>query len=348
MTMPKRPRQHQLETESRSAVVRALPSQWVCRDVHSDYGIDLEIEIFDEHGYATGTKFLAQLKATDTSDHGKALKLSLARSKIEYYRSLDQPVVIIRYIAPSDAIYYCWFHRLDAYEFEGISADGKIKNSESEAGSRPWRLTQDHFVPWTEQTSHQLMDEVIKQKEIRSGVLRGPIDFVFSYDADPYFGASIHSIFYGLRKAFSRVGHVVNLSSCVFSDRLSPYCVSVTPEKIEVRIAGMHGCTLHAPEGLDLSDGRESLVGNIMVSIALAMHSKRQFAAGAEIIDRFWRESNAIRDPAIAIGVAKCLAMSGKLGTALDIAESLITADGSLDLAQPYLLPLLADQQKLN
>ena len=75
LVMPKRPRQHQLEVESRAAIRTAIPPVWVYRDLDQDYGIDGEVEIFDSAGLATGTKFLVQLKATDATNLGKALRL---------------------------------------------------------------------------------------------------------------------------------------------------------------------------------------------------------------------------------------------------------------------------------
>ena len=113
--MPKRPRQHQLETESRAAIRAAIPSLWVYRDLDQDYGVDSEIEIFDESNSATGAKFLVQLKATDEPDLRKALRLWFQQSKGNYYESLDLPVLIVRYHAPSERLFVHWFHSLDPY-----------------------------------------------------------------------------------------------------------------------------------------------------------------------------------------------------------------------------------------
>ena len=77
--MPQRPREHQLETESRLAFHTALPSAWVLRNLTDDYGIDAEVELFDAKGFATGERFLVQLKATDETDETRALKVSLPR-----------------------------------------------------------------------------------------------------------------------------------------------------------------------------------------------------------------------------------------------------------------------------
>ena len=47
MRLPKRHRNHQLETESVREFQSLLPSTWVYRTPTDDYGIDGEVEIFD-------------------------------------------------------------------------------------------------------------------------------------------------------------------------------------------------------------------------------------------------------------------------------------------------------------
>jgi len=75
--MPRRPREHQIEDESRRAFEAALPSRFVYRPFSPDYGLDGEVEEFDEDELATGLRFYVQLKATDQLKLGKALKVSL-------------------------------------------------------------------------------------------------------------------------------------------------------------------------------------------------------------------------------------------------------------------------------
>lgn len=97
--MPLRPRQHQLERESREAFRRALPAAWVPREVQPDYGIDEQVEIFTKDGVATGRSFLVQIKGTDEVDVGKALRVRLKRRTISYMEEQDSPVLIVRYLA---------------------------------------------------------------------------------------------------------------------------------------------------------------------------------------------------------------------------------------------------------
>lgn len=68
--MPQRPREHEIETESRRAFESALDQNWEYRVITPDYGIDGELEYF-EHRKTTGLRFHVQLKGTDTQDHTK-------------------------------------------------------------------------------------------------------------------------------------------------------------------------------------------------------------------------------------------------------------------------------------
>lgn len=114
--MPQHPRQHQLETEFRLAFETALGSRHVYRTLQSDYGIDGEVEHFDEtSGRATGARFFVQLKATDESDLVKALRVSVPLTTANYYRSQPVPVLMVRFHAPSGRLFTRWFHAFDPY-----------------------------------------------------------------------------------------------------------------------------------------------------------------------------------------------------------------------------------------
>ena len=73
--MPSRPRSHQLETESKREFALVIPSRWVFREANPDYGIDGQIEVFDQDNKATGLMFLVQLTGTDQPDLNDALSI---------------------------------------------------------------------------------------------------------------------------------------------------------------------------------------------------------------------------------------------------------------------------------
>jgi tetratricopeptide (TPR) repeat protein len=108
--MTKRIRSHQLETESFRKFEATIPSQWVFRRKDNDYGIDGEIEIFDDDGKATGLLINVQLKSTDSSDFNKCLKENFKIDTLKYYYNLQYPVLIAKYCSYFDTTYFTWAH----------------------------------------------------------------------------------------------------------------------------------------------------------------------------------------------------------------------------------------------
>lgn len=109
--LPGRPRQHVLETESERALEQVLPAEWTVSGVSHDYGLDRRVEIFDQ-GTATGLGFLVQLKGTD-ADFPAALAESFKVTAINYMRVQAEPVLVVRYHAPSSRLFGFWMHRRD-------------------------------------------------------------------------------------------------------------------------------------------------------------------------------------------------------------------------------------------
>ena len=85
------------------------------RDETPDYGIDGEVEIFDNAGNPTGFRFHVQLKATDRPDSSFASQVRLRRETVDYYLSLSRPILLVSYHSGSQRLYWRWFHFLDPY-----------------------------------------------------------------------------------------------------------------------------------------------------------------------------------------------------------------------------------------
>src|SRR6267143_1720225 len=116
--MPRRPRSHQLESESKRHFACLLPLRWVFREADPDYGIDGQIEVFSENNKATGLMFLVQLKATDAPDLSDALSIRFKLDTLSYYRKLDLPVMIILWSAALRQFFWKWAHEVDTYYAE--------------------------------------------------------------------------------------------------------------------------------------------------------------------------------------------------------------------------------------
>lgn len=108
--MTRRTRSHVLEDLSLTVLRATLPSHWVVHDFRRDYGIDVQVEVFDEDGVATGLKFHGQLKATDAKPDSDVL--SLDRQHFDYWASHSDPVLLFRYFSQINAFRWCWMHEV--------------------------------------------------------------------------------------------------------------------------------------------------------------------------------------------------------------------------------------------
>ena len=112
--MPKRTRNHVLEQLSRDELSRLLvgPLGWVVRDITLDYGIDVEVEIFDPDGSTTGLTFKVQLKGMEKPDHIGPWR-DIKVDHLRYWNRLDVPVLLVAYDDSSNEVYGRWVHTLD-------------------------------------------------------------------------------------------------------------------------------------------------------------------------------------------------------------------------------------------
>lgn len=104
----RRIRNHELEELSLAALRFVLPPKWVIHDFRRDYGIDVQLELFDKDGLATGLRCYGQLKATDNPDDDDALALD--RGPFEYWAAHTDPVLLLRYYASTGQFSWCWLH----------------------------------------------------------------------------------------------------------------------------------------------------------------------------------------------------------------------------------------------
>ncbi|MDR7268665.1 tetratricopeptide (TPR) repeat protein [Pelomonas saccharophila] len=103
-----RVRNHELEDLSLAALRLALPDKWVIHEFRRDYGIDVQLELFDKDGMALGLRAYGQLKATDNLED--ADELSLDRDHFEYWSSHSDPVLLLRFFSTNQSFKWCWLH----------------------------------------------------------------------------------------------------------------------------------------------------------------------------------------------------------------------------------------------
>jgi tetratricopeptide (TPR) repeat protein len=129
----KRHRNHVLEDNSVTQFKLLLPEIWNLHTFTKDYGIDVQIEIFDINGESSGLRVYGQLKATDKTEDEDSL--SLDKEHFEYWAAHTDPVLLIRYFDKSKSFKWSWMHdihwRLKPNK-KNISVTNYLKNWDEE------------------------------------------------------------------------------------------------------------------------------------------------------------------------------------------------------------------------
>lgn len=101
---------HETDTAARAIVPTLIGANWEHRDVGGrDYGIDLQLELFNQ-GRATGNILLLQIKGTRKSSDDSELYFDLPVKTLKYAELFAVPFVLV--VCPVNAIphraYFCW------------------------------------------------------------------------------------------------------------------------------------------------------------------------------------------------------------------------------------------------
>lgn len=90
----KRPRSHVVGDQSRAICRSLLPSEWICRDILSDYGVDMEVEIVDDD-LVTGKRLWLQIKGTQSIDtRSKYVAFRADTKLLDYSLRCDFPLLL--------------------------------------------------------------------------------------------------------------------------------------------------------------------------------------------------------------------------------------------------------------
>jgi hypothetical protein len=159
--MPKRVNQHEIEDISRAKFQLALPRKWVFRDKTKDYGIDGEVELFDNNKTPQGLVFWVQLKATESKEESTILNVDFSIETLRYYKTLDIPVLLVRYSDYDDSIYVKWIHNVDLFFAKEDAKTFRIKLTENDK--------------WIDSTNNQIENYLKKIRQLESGSFGFPI-----------------------------------------------------------------------------------------------------------------------------------------------------------------------------
>ncbi len=333
--MPKKSREQDIERQSRVRLESLLP-HWLIyrRKDEDDWGIDGEIEEFGkDDGITTGLTFLAQLKSTDETDLPKALRRSISREHLTYYRRLTLPVLMVRYLTATDTIYTRWAHSFDPY---GSDPNSKTVTFRWEASDA-----------WSESTSDELVAEVRAFLALRSPNLPFPVEVYPDVEPATGWGFSDEEIKLALRSRLDRGRGLLQLGSGEAPPGAGKLIVRA--DRMVVEFARVAAVTVHLDNTFTPANA-DRIAGDLLALCALAFEHFGQLGP-AGLLAASYLPGSVLLNNLDAVGaLAGAMTASHQLLDALDLAEELDEADdhASHDAGLLFLLVLLNQSRALN
>ena len=306
--MPKRPRAHILAEKAVRAFSDALEPHFKLHErPFPEYGIDGDVEHFDEDGNATGLHFFTQIKGTDEPDLGKGLTTDLRRQTAAYLRAVEMPVLMVRYHAPTDRVYVRWFHSYDPREGRGGEKTVRFR----------WRATD----RWAEGRAVRIVGEALAFYELRRALmtLPRPVHVSFS-DGWP----SVHSpaaVLLTLRAAARNQSRLIEIR-----DSAAPagaLLIEFRPDGIKVSLGEVTGASLEVDEAYAGWRDDSVLVADALTMLGLAFERVGQDMMSARLVASHLRDSTLAGDIEVAFAMSSVMARDGRVGDALRLADGL-------------------------
>lgn len=233
MDQPKRPRSHELETMSRRRFESILPPSWVIHDRAHDYGVDCDVELF-ENGNATGRFVHIQLKSTDKLFDD--LSLYVKASTYNYLLSHRYPTMFVVYSSVTDELKMIWTRdvplnvtkkdnlrirpniTINHSNIEKVVLDRFIfeEISNNDNGTFPRILINKSSIPCELGRSLFILTHKLSREWALSGAVDGDKTVSISHDGDNFVCQIEHGPTLNIpNNTFARIVHTDDLSVCI-------------------------------------------------------------------------------------------------------------------------------------
>ncbi|WP_319480989.1 DUF4365 domain-containing protein [uncultured Draconibacterium sp.] len=313
--MPKRPKQHRLEDNSRIRFQEVLPEMWVYRDKDKDYGIDAEVELFDNDENAQGLVFWVQLKATESKEKSSILNIDLEIDTLKYYKSLEIPVLLVRYSAYENSIYIKWVDNIDLYF--------------SKKDAKTFRLKFDDSDKFDEQSPIKIENYLKQIKKLKSGKFRFPLTMELSIVKDKINAFSKSILSAQIRKELKKYSDFILVNSKPSNSIIT---VTLDNEELKIDISNLAGCTFHSIKSRDKDNFSEFLVKDILLGVAVSMIQLGQVEYCGRIIFENKLETRLIEKPELIAHLIIPLFYSSFFKETILIFEKLLEDEKNIEL----------------
>ena len=277
--MPKRVNQHEIEDISRAKFQLALPRKWVFRDKSKDYGIDGEVELFDNNKTPQGLVFWVQLKATESKEKSIILNVDFSIETLRYYKTLDIPVLLVRYSDYDDSIYVKWIHNVDLFFAKEDAKTFRIKLTEKDK--------------WIDSTNDQVENYLKKIRKLKSGSFGFPIPLKVLIKETKINNISKGILLTRVKKNLQEYSDFVTFSN----DDDSFITVTLTNKELKINISELSGCSFHSIDLRKEEDFSNGITKDILLGIAVGLIQLRQIEYAGRMIFENNLQSKLIEKP---------------------------------------------------
>jgi len=277
--MPKRVDQHEIEDISRAKFQLAIPRKWVFRDKTKDYGIDGEVEIFDNNKAPQGLVFWVQLKATESKEKSAILNVDFSIETLRYYKTLDIPVLLVRYSDCDNSIYIKWIHNIDLFFTKKDAKTVRIKLTEKNK--------------WIDSTNSQIEKYLKKIRQLKSGSFSFPIPLSVSINETKVNNISKGILLTQIKKNLQEYSDFVSFSNVEDSIIIT----SLNNNELKINISELSGCSFHSIDLRKEEDFSIGITKDILLGIAVGLIQLQQVEYSGKIIFENNLQSRLLEKP---------------------------------------------------
>ncbi|MFL0087958.1 DUF4365 domain-containing protein [Tenacibaculum maritimum] len=313
--MPSRPKQHRLEDLSRVKFQSVLPERWVYRDKDKDYGIDGEVELFDESDKAQGVLFYVQLKATESESETTILNIDFSIETLKYYEQLDVPVLLVRYSKSKDCIYFKWIYKVDLFF--------------AKEGAKTFRIRLDEKDLWTSNSSMEIEKRLFDLKKLKSGYFNFPIPCSVKINEDTILEISKSVLLSQIKRKLKDYSHIINL----VEGNKSIVEVTLDRKELKINIADLAGCSFHSIDKRDNEEFAAGIGEDIILGVAAGMLHLGQIDYCARIIFENELESRLLQKKELLLYLLPALFNSSFFERVLKLLGEVLDSDYSDEVA---------------
>jgi hypothetical protein len=252
--MPTRIDQHEIEDISRARFKLALPRRWVFRNKDNDYGIDGEVELFDDSKKAQGLVFWAQLKATESQEESTIMNVDLKIDRLRYYQSLNIPVLLVRYSDFDQSIFIKWISNVDLFFAKENAKTFRIKLAENDR--------------WNDSSAKEIERRLTDIRKLESGLFRFPIPLSLDIREEQINGFTKGILVSQIRKHLQNYSDFVSYSK---TESESVIVVRLDHEELKINLCDVWGCFFHSIDLRSKENFSDGIAKDIILGIAISM-----------------------------------------------------------------------------